>query len=72
MEEDNFLAELESDPAYDPETYVAQIPTGGKEIDSIKKDRNFAYYQLGVIYKEKFKEYQLAASSWLLKPDPSK
>jgi hypothetical protein len=24
------------------------------------KDRNFAYYQLGIIYKDKFKEYKLA------------
>ncbi len=31
-------------------------------IDSLGKDRNFAYYQLGIIYKEKFKEYELAAS----------
>jgi len=61
VEEDNFLTELENDPTYDPQTYVAQIPSDAKEIDSIKKDRNFAYYQLGVIYKEKFKEYQLAA-----------
>jgi len=29
-------------------------------IDSIAKDRNYAYYQLGVIYKEKFKENELA------------
>src|SRR5690606_38853809 len=31
-------------------------------MDSISKERNFAYYQLGVIYKEKFKEYELAAA----------
>ena len=24
------------------------------------KDRNFAYYQLGLIYKEKFKEYRVS------------
>jgi hypothetical protein len=27
-------------------------------------ERNKAYYQLGVIYKEKFKEYELATTSW--------
>jgi hypothetical protein len=30
-------------------------------MDSIGKERNFAYYQLGLIYKEKFKEYNLAS-----------
>ena len=42
--------------------YTDQIPTDAKIIDSIRKDRNFAYYQLGLIYKEKFKEYELAAN----------
>ena len=45
---------------YDPEFYVSKIPTDQKVIDSIIKDRNYAYYQLGVIYKEKFNEYDLA------------
>jgi len=45
---------------FDPEFYISQIPTDQKVIDSISKDRNFAYYQLGSIYKEKFKEYELA------------
>jgi hypothetical protein len=31
-------------------------------IDSIGMERNKAYYQLGVIYKEKFKEYELATN----------
>lgn len=47
---------------YKPETYISRIPTDPKVIDSIAKDRNFAYYQLGLIYKEKFKEYGLAAN----------
>jgi len=42
--------------------YTDQIPTDEKVIDSIGKERNFAYYQLGLIYKEKFKEYELAAN----------
>jgi tetratricopeptide (TPR) repeat protein len=46
---------------YTPEFYVSQLPVAQKELDSISKERNFAYYQLGVIYKEKFKEYKLAA-----------
>ncbi len=47
---------------YKPETYISRIPTDEKAIDSLAKDRNFAYYQLGLIYKEKFKEYNLAAN----------
>ena len=31
-------------------------------LDSINQERNFAYYQLGIIYKEKFKEYALATA----------
>ncbi|QHI37431.1 hypothetical protein IMCC3317_28100 [Kordia antarctica] len=42
--------------------YTDKIPTDEKIIDSIGTERNFAYYQLGLIYKEKFKEYELAAS----------
>ncbi|WCO01622.1 type IX secretion system periplasmic lipoprotein PorW/SprE [Psychroserpens ponticola] len=45
---------------FDPEFYISKIPSDQKVIDSISKDRNFAYYQLGSIYKEKFKEYELA------------
>ena len=47
-------------PAYSPEFYISQLPTSQIVIDSLAKERNFAYYQLGVIYKEKFKEYELA------------
>ena len=47
---------------YKPQTYIDRIPTDEKVIDSLAKDRNFAYYQLGLIYKEKFKEYNLAAN----------
>jgi tetratricopeptide (TPR) repeat protein len=52
--------------------YLKQLPKTQAAIDSIAKERNFAYYQLGVIYKEKFKEYQLAASKLekLLKNNP--
>jgi tetratricopeptide (TPR) repeat protein len=51
------IAELEM---FKPETYIAMIPTDAKVLDSLTKDRDFAYYQLGLIYKEKFKEYDLA------------
>ncbi|WP_299430928.1 hypothetical protein [uncultured Maribacter sp.] len=41
--------------------YMKQIPTDVSIIDSLKTGRNFANYQLGLIYKEKFKENLLAA-----------
>ncbi len=52
---------IDTDPQYDPQTYIALLPTDAKVIDSLKTERNFAYYQLGIIYKEKFQEYDLAS-----------
>lgn len=49
------------EPRYDPTFYISQLPTDQKVLDSLAKDRNFAYFQLGAIYKDKFKEYQRAA-----------
>lgn len=45
---------------YTPEYYIAQLPATEKQKDSVVTKRNFAYYQLGLIYKQKFKEYSLA------------
>ena len=52
--------------------YIKQIPESQSTIDSLSKERNFANYQLGIIYKEKFKEYQLAINKFekLLKDNP--
>ena len=47
---------------YAIEYYLNQIPTNKKVLDSLNQERNFAYYQLGIIYKEKFKEYALATA----------
>jgi hypothetical protein len=58
------VADVKSDVPevrYTPEFYISQLPKTQKEADSLAKERNFAYYQLGVIYKEKFREYQRAA-----------
>ncbi|SDK77200.1 protein involved in gliding motility SprE [Salinimicrobium catena] len=49
------------DPRFDPETYLAKIPKDPAMLDSIAADRNFANYQLGLIYREKFDENELAA-----------
>lgn len=59
VKEETPIAENE---LFNPETYIARIPTDEKVIDSLTKDRDLAYYQLGLIYKEKFKEYELAAN----------
>lgn len=48
------------DERFTPEFYTKQITDSQTVIDSLSKERNFANYQLGIIYKEKFKEYNLA------------
>lgn len=57
---------------YTTEFYEKQLPTSQVVMDSIGKERNFSYYQLGLIYKEKFKEYTLASDKLeqLLKNNP--
>lgn len=51
----------ENAPQYKTSFYIDQLPKGTEEIENLPKDRNFALYQLGVIYKEKFSELPLAA-----------
>ena len=65
-------AEEEEQKRFSVDYYLAQIPTEEKVLDSISKERNFAYYQLGLIYKDKFKEYKLAKDKLeqLLKQNP--
>jgi tetratricopeptide (TPR) repeat protein len=60
------------DERYSADFYINQLPKSQTVIDSLSKERNFAYYQLGTIYKEKFKEYQLAVNKLeqLLKNKP--
>lgn len=64
--------EIIDKPEYKVDFYVKQLPTDQIVLDSLKKERDFADYQLGSIYKEKFKEYKLAASKFekLLKNQP--
>jgi TolA-binding protein len=45
---------------YTAEFYIKKLPKTQIEIDSISKERNKVDYQLGVIYKEKFKKNELA------------
>ena len=79
IESDNKTpAEAENEKAplveekYTTTFYLEQLPKQQIALDSIAKERNFAYYQLGVIYKENFKDYPLAASKLekLLKDNP--
>lgn len=60
------------DQKYNVAYYTAQIPTDSKVVDSLATERNFANYQLGLIYKEKFHEDQLAAEKLedVLRSDP--
>lgn len=53
---------LTEDQKYSVEYYLEQVPTDVAVIDSLKVERNFANYQLGLIYKEKFKDHMLAAA----------
>ena len=59
-------------PKYKPQTYIEKIPDSQQVLDSLNDERNYAYFQLGVIYKEKFQENKLAIKRFsnLLKNDP--
>jgi len=52
--------EVSADKKYELATYLDAIPTDEKEITKLKEDRNEALYQLGLIYKEQFKNEALA------------
>lgn len=57
---------------YDLDTYLSQIPTKKREIDSLKNERNQALFELGLIYKEQFKNKERAIGDLerLLNSDP--
>ena len=52
---------IENNPVYDPATYLSKIPKDPALLDSISQELNYANYQLGLIYREKFSENELAA-----------
>lgn len=68
----DIAANASEEERFDPQFYISKIPSDQKVIDSISKERNYAYYQLGLIYKEKFKEYNLSKNKFqdLLKSNP--
>ena len=49
---------------YTVDYYLKKLPTSQTRLDSLARERNFANYQLGVIYKEKFLEPDLASSKF--------
>jgi hypothetical protein len=55
------LSTVSDDEKFSLEYYMDRLPTDVAVIDSLKTERNFANYQLGLIYKEKFNENLLAA-----------
>ncbi len=46
---------------FDVDFYLDNIPTEKQSLDSITSLRDDAYYNLGLLYKEQFKEYEKAA-----------
>lgn len=69
---DSLSGEPTDDEKYDVAFYMDRIPKDVTVIDSLHGERNFANYQLGLIYKEKFKENLLAAGKLedVLKSNP--
>lgn len=60
IEDEIVNEEEELRPEFTTSFYIEQLPKGRFVLDSIADSRDFAYYQLGVIYKEKFKRNDLA------------
>nr|WP_036150995.1 hypothetical protein [Maribacter forsetii] len=56
------LSVVSEDEKFSLDYYMDRLPTDVAVIDSLKTERNFANYQLGLIYKEKFNENLLAAA----------
>jgi tetratricopeptide (TPR) repeat protein len=61
-EEEEETAAVSEGDKYDVAKYIATVPTDSDKISKIKGNRDFAYYQLGLIYKEQFKENELAVT----------
>ncbi|MEP6261305.1 MAG: hypothetical protein ABJ092_06990 [Gillisia sp.] len=52
---------IANNPQFNPKTYLDQIPSDAAIIDSLAAQRDNSYFRLGLIYKEKFGENELAA-----------
>jgi len=71
---DNTNDEKNLPDKYKVSYYYRQIPTEPKTIDSILNDLNYAHYQAGMIYYEKFHELEKAKENLekMLKSNPKK
>ena len=71
---DSDVATTIKNPRYEISTYLKTVPTSPKELDSITFDRNTALFELGLIYKEQFKNPQKAIRNLerLLASEPDK
>ncbi|CAL2081304.1 tetratricopeptide repeat protein [Tenacibaculum sp. 190524A05c] len=63
-EEEETVQTEKTDSRYVVETYLKQIPSDPAVINKLKVDKNEALYQLGLIYKEQFKNSTLAISNF--------
>lgn len=61
IEEEGEAKKTES--KYEVATYLKKIPTKPEEIETLREERNEALYQLGLIYKEQFKNTELAIAN---------
>lgn len=62
LAEGQSLGKPSKDEKYSLDFYLSKVTTDQAVIDSLWKERNFANYQLGLIYKEKFRDNLLAAA----------
>ncbi len=60
IEEEETVQTEKTDSRYVVDTYLKQIPSDPLTITALKDNRNEALYQLGLIYKEQFKNSTLA------------
>lgn len=58
ISEDELTEEVKEE--FTTDFYLDQLPSGQAYLDSLRKERDIAYFQLGVLYKEKFKRNDLS------------
>ena len=52
---------ISNNPKFTAQSYLDQIPSDPLQISELEKERNNAYYSLGLIYKEKYNKPDLAS-----------
>tara|TARA_B100000959_G_scaffold234377_1_gene252163 strand:+ start:229 stop:2727 length:2499 start_codon:yes stop_codon:yes gene_type:complete len=59
-EKETAIAEIPQDSIYNINYYLNKIPKSSTTIDSLKLVTNDAYYKLGAIYKDQFREFEIS------------